>query len=539
MKLDVNVLRYLTREELRTLQAVELGQKNHELVPIPLIDSIAGLKHGGTVRCLKSLLRSKLVHHDNSLYDSYRLTNLGYDFLAIKALVNRGCLASIGRQIGVGKESDVFEVMTPEGEVLALKLHRLGRTSFRAVKAKRDYLKHRTSFSWLYLSRLAALKEYSFMAALKQRGFPVPTAVAHNRHAVLMSMLDAVPLSQVRELQEPGKAYSSILGMVEGLAHVGLVHCDLNEFNLLVDAEENITLIDFPQMVSISHSNAQDLFERDLEGITRFFTKKLGYIPEADPCAPQLPKFQEAAGLEGPAGLDVELSASGFKTKHQRTLEQYAEGVSSADEDSDAASSSDECDADLEEYESQSLERTTDGGSTADLAFLHAGMDKGPASIDSDPGEARPSGAGDFDGDEGDGEVLAETGHTVVPGEPFSDADLDGEESIRSGAARDTSAGRSSLAGEGDIPPEKPAEAVGGGGPAVQDKQGLEEEEDIGRSDVGIGMRQREAGMSVQQRVVAEARRAALRQAAAQSARGAHKATSKKLRQQTAKSGQW
>jgi RIO-like serine/threonine protein kinase len=70
-------------------------------------------RHGGTVRCLKNLLRSKLVHHDNSIYDSYRLTNLGYDFLAIKALVNRGCLASIGRQIGVGKESDVFEVRLP------------------------------------------------------------------------------------------------------------------------------------------------------------------------------------------------------------------------------------------------------------------------------------------------------------------------------------------------------------------------------------------------------------------------------------------
>ena len=28
MKLDVNALRYLSREELRTLQAVELGQKN-------------------------------------------------------------------------------------------------------------------------------------------------------------------------------------------------------------------------------------------------------------------------------------------------------------------------------------------------------------------------------------------------------------------------------------------------------------------------------------------------------------------------------
>ncbi len=39
---------------------------------------------------------------------------------------------------------------------------------------------------------------------------------------------------QVRELEDPGKAYSSVLGMVEGLAEVGLVHCDLNEFNLLV-----------------------------------------------------------------------------------------------------------------------------------------------------------------------------------------------------------------------------------------------------------------------------------------------------------------
>ena len=47
--------------------------------------------------------------------------------------------------------------------MLAMKLHRLGRTSFRAVKSKRDYLRHRRSFNWLYLSRLAALKEFAFM----------------------------------------------------------------------------------------------------------------------------------------------------------------------------------------------------------------------------------------------------------------------------------------------------------------------------------------------------------------------------------------
>lgn len=40
---------------------------------------------------------------------------------------------------------------------------RLGRVSFRAIKAKRDYLQKRKSASWIYMSRLAAMKEYAFM----------------------------------------------------------------------------------------------------------------------------------------------------------------------------------------------------------------------------------------------------------------------------------------------------------------------------------------------------------------------------------------
>ena len=38
------------------------------------------------------------------------------------------------------------KVLDAKGELQALKLHRLGRTSFRAVKTKRDYLQHRSSF---------------------------------------------------------------------------------------------------------------------------------------------------------------------------------------------------------------------------------------------------------------------------------------------------------------------------------------------------------------------------------------------------------
>ena len=35
------------------------------------------------------------------------------------------------------------------------------------------------------------------MAALGRAGFPVPAALEHNRHAVLMSLIPAVPLVQV------------------------------------------------------------------------------------------------------------------------------------------------------------------------------------------------------------------------------------------------------------------------------------------------------------------------------------------------------
>lgn len=76
-------------------------------------------------------------------------------------------------------------------------LYRLGRTSFRQIKSKRDYHKHRNNASWLYLSRLAAMKEYAYMKALYDRGFPVPKPVDFNRHAVVMELLKGFPMQVI------------------------------------------------------------------------------------------------------------------------------------------------------------------------------------------------------------------------------------------------------------------------------------------------------------------------------------------------------
>ena len=197
-RMDVSALRYLSKDEMRTLQAVEQGMKNHDLVPVELVSSIASLKHGGAFKALAVLLRAKLLRHDRKKYDGYSLNYLGYDYLAFNTLAKRNVLKAMGRQIGVGKESDVFIALDDsEEKTLVVKMHRLGRTSFRKVKEKRDYHQHRKFANWLYLSHLAAEKEFAFMKILREAGFPVPEPIDCNRHCVVMSLVDAYPLTQV------------------------------------------------------------------------------------------------------------------------------------------------------------------------------------------------------------------------------------------------------------------------------------------------------------------------------------------------------
>lgn len=64
--------------------------------------------------------------------------------------------------------ADIYIVASPNDEQYALKLHRLGRTSFRNLKNKRDYHQHRKNMSWLYLSRLSAMKEFAYMKVMEQ-----------------------------------------------------------------------------------------------------------------------------------------------------------------------------------------------------------------------------------------------------------------------------------------------------------------------------------------------------------------------------------
>ena len=44
---------------------VEMGMKNHEVVPANLVAAIAGLKHGGCQKVLRQLVQHKLVCYEH------------------------------------------------------------------------------------------------------------------------------------------------------------------------------------------------------------------------------------------------------------------------------------------------------------------------------------------------------------------------------------------------------------------------------------------------------------------------------------------
>ena len=376
--LDAKMLRFMSADEFRVLIAAEMGMKNHEIVPTSLIESISALKRGGTFKLIATLAKHKLIAHQSIPYDGYRLTSKGYDYLALKAFSKRGTLAAMGIQIGVGKESDIFTVMSPEGQEVCLKLHRLGRTCFRSVKNNRDYMRAgQAHASWMYLSRLSALKEYAFMRALYAHGFPVPEPLDVNRHCVVMRLASGYQLNSIQELTHPGAVFQKLMDIIIRLAEHGLIHGDFNEFNLMVNDEEQITVIDFPQMISTSHINAEYYFNRDVNCVKTFFKRRFGFE------AVNTPTLAEDT-VRGAQGIDLELKASGWTEAYSKDFG----ALSKMAEEAEAAGGGEESDGDDEDEESEEEDDEEESGAGA------ADGSAGPAA----GGEAAPTATGPAQG---------------------------------------------------------------------------------------------------------------------------------------------
>jgi RIO kinase 2 len=269
----VRVFRSLENEDLRILQVIETAMSKHEFVPKEQIANFAQLPMDRIDYEISKLNKLGLIYQTKGAYVGHTLNYAGYDCLAINAFVKGGIIEAFGHSLGVGKEADVFDALTPKNVRVAVKFHRLGRISFRQTQRKRGYVKEHAG--WLFQSRLAAEKEFQALKRVYACGVAVPEPLSQNRHCIVMGIIDGAELAKWRELSNPKKVLREVLRNVrKSYVKAGVVHADLSEYNVLVRDDKHILIIDWPQFVTIDHPNSEMLLRRDLRNLLVFFSRR-------------------------------------------------------------------------------------------------------------------------------------------------------------------------------------------------------------------------------------------------------------------------
>ncbi|MBD3186482.1 serine/threonine protein phosphatase [Candidatus Bathyarchaeota archaeon] len=269
----------MEKEEFRILNAIEIGMRKFKTVPFTNIAFYARYDPEEVQHWLDKVHKRDIIIRESGKRQRYVLNSKGYDLLALRALAERDVVASIGNMMGVGKESDVYQALATNEARLALKFHRIGRTSFRAIKQKRDYARGKHHVSWLYMCRLSATREAENLATLNDIGAPVPVLVDQNRHVVVMELFQGQELHDFTRVDDPADIFDKIVAAVSlAFRKAGLIHCDLCEFNIVLTVDGDVLIIDWPQAVSIDHPNAHGFLQRDLENVCVYFEKKHGLV---------------------------------------------------------------------------------------------------------------------------------------------------------------------------------------------------------------------------------------------------------------------
>jgi RIO kinase 2 len=274
----VGVFRDLEPEDLQLLQAIEQQMKNYEYAPSDAIKKQSELSPSEIDYRVPILIKRGLLQGRRGQYTGYGLTTAGYDTLAINALVHGNIIEAFGKPLGVGKESDVYDALTPDKQQVALKFHRLGRTSFKKTKIKRNYtVKYSYTPDWHQQSRIAARKEYKALKLLYPKGVAVPEPIKQSRHVLVMGMIEGVELFHLQMLSDPQAVYDEILVNVKrAYRNANIIHGDLSPFNIILQQNQHILIIDWPQNVTVKHPNAEEILERDLRNVLTFFQRKHG-----------------------------------------------------------------------------------------------------------------------------------------------------------------------------------------------------------------------------------------------------------------------
>lgn len=265
----IEVYSALDRRDECILNAIFENMWDFEYVPVHVFIRECGMSEERIEVILKKLAGMRVVENKYTEYLGSSFTFKGLSIYSLKRLVRRNVISMLGKIMGEGKESVVYNALSEkEGEVV-VKFHRVGYPSFKKVKEKRDY----GTLHYTVLTVRSAKREFNALKRLY--GYvSVPKPIAWEGNAVVTELVDARELNRVR-LEEPEQVLDMIIEEIKKMYERGIVHGDLSQFNILV-SEDGLWIIDFPQSVDVGDENAEEYLRRDVSNVLTYFARTYG-----------------------------------------------------------------------------------------------------------------------------------------------------------------------------------------------------------------------------------------------------------------------
>lgn len=258
----------LNKSDFKILKVFASSLKTRQFLNLSTLSQYSNLNQRLVEHHLERLVKSGLVGKSNI---GFTLLVTGLDIYVLKILSNRNTITSIGPQIGIGKEAEIYLAHDSQEKDKILKMFRLGRSSFKQIKRKRDI--STSTSSWLLLNIQTAKREYDILNYLRQSSTSFPTPLYRSFHCIVMEPFYGSRLADAESLDDPQSVLEKIISNVKIAYQNGYINGDLNEYNIMVN-NDNIFILDWPQAIKVDTINANVVLLRDVKNILKFFSKK-------------------------------------------------------------------------------------------------------------------------------------------------------------------------------------------------------------------------------------------------------------------------
>ena len=258
----------LNKSDFKILKVFASSLKTRQILNLPTLSQYSNLNQRLVEHHLERLVKSGLVGKSNI---GFTLLVTGLDIYVLKILSNRNTITSIGPQIGIGKEAEIYLAHDSQEKDKILKMFRLGRSSFKQIKRKRDI--STSTSNWLLLNIQTAKREYDILNYLRQSSTSFPTPLYRSFHCIVMEPFYGSKLADAESLEDPQSVLEKIISNVKIAYQNGYINGDLNEYNIMVN-NDNIFILDWPQAIKVDTINANVVLLRDVKNILKFFSKK-------------------------------------------------------------------------------------------------------------------------------------------------------------------------------------------------------------------------------------------------------------------------